>query len=57
MDGTFEAVYEELVKYKAAKGGFVSLQKPTYANRRALSAKVNTLTHDLAALPGKPGPA
>lgn len=57
MDGTIQAVYEGLVKYKAAKRGFVSFQKPTHANRRALSAKVSTLTHDLAALPGKPGPA
>lgn len=54
VEGNFAKVYETLDKYREGKG-FVSYEKLTDADRKRLSALVNTLAEDLSTLRARLG--
>ena len=54
VEANFKAVYDTLAKYETDQG-YATYDKLTDADRKLLSAKVNTLAEDLSTLRGKLG--
>lgn len=54
-DANFKMVFHTLDKYKDDKGGFVSYEQLSEADRKMLSGRINTLAEDLSQLRGLMG--